>query len=141
VGSGRILRRSANARHQGMLNYDLFKKGDPGSIFINVARAEISPIEDLKRLLDERILGGLGMDVYPDEGELAACLRAEIPVTTPTGKIVLELAKRNEVIFTPHNAFNTAEALAKKAQFSVSSITSYLNNGTFTHSVPSGGHS
>jgi len=61
---------------EGMLSYEVLKKAKPGLSFINIARGEISPVGGLKKLLDEKILGGLGLDVYPQESKLAYNLRA-----------------------------------------------------------------
>jgi len=121
---------------EGMLNYDVFRGAKKGLIFVNIARGDISPAEDLKKLLDEGMLGGIGLDVYPQEDALAHSLRlGEVPKTA-TGQIILELAKSEQVIFTPHNAFNTTEALEQKASLAAASIASYLKSGIFTCSVP-----
>lgn len=120
----------------GMLNYRAFGKVHQGVIFVNIARGEIAPIEDLKRLLDEGKIAGIGLDVYPQENLLADSLRAGQPAETPQGKIVLELAKNERVLFTPHNAFNTQEALEQKASLTVESVISYLNKGIFPYPVP-----
>ncbi|MFA6379271.1 MAG: NAD(P)-dependent oxidoreductase, partial [Candidatus Omnitrophota bacterium] len=49
-----------------MLSYETLRRVKTGTIFINIARGEISPLKDLKRLLDEQILGAVGLDVYDD---------------------------------------------------------------------------
>jgi len=58
-----------------MFDYKLLKTCSPGLIFVNISRGEISPIQDLKRLLDENILGGVALDVYQEEDLLAGHLR------------------------------------------------------------------
>ena len=120
----------------GMLNYPTLEKADQGLVFVNIARGEISPVDDLKRLLDEGKIAGIGLDVYPQEGLLADSLRAQKPAEGPQGKILLELAKDERVLLTPHNAFNTKEALGQKASLTVESVISYLNKGTFPYSIP-----
>lgn len=121
---------------EGMLNYEVFRRAGRGKIFVNVGRGEISPAEDLKRLLEEGVLGGIGLDVYPQESVLAGCLRAGQKVKTSAGQTILELAKSDRALFTPHNAFNTIEALEQKASLSAASAVSFLTNGTFLHPVP-----
>ena len=120
----------------GMLNYRTFEKVHQGLIFVNIARGEISPVEDLKRLLDEGKIAGIGLDVYPQESFLADSLRARRSVETPQGEAILELAGNERALLTPHNAFNTKEALGQKASLTVASVVSYLNEGIFPYPVP-----
>jgi D-lactate dehydrogenase len=127
---------SLTEKTEGMLNYAALEKTKPGLIFVNIARGEISPVEDLKRLLDEGKIAGLGLDVYPQESLFADSLRAQRTVENPQGKIILELVKDKRVLFTPHNAFNTKEALEQKASLAVASVVDYLKNGTFPRPVP-----
>lgn len=120
----------------GYFHYELFKQAKPGVIFINIARGELSPMADLHRLLEERWLGGVGLDVYEQETELAVTLRQrEIPQTT-TALLTMELSKFPNVILTPHNAFNTQEALARKSQHTVLQVHQFLERGKFWWTVP-----
>lgn len=121
----------------GMLNYQVFQNAKPGLIFINIARGDISPVNDLKKLLEEKILGGISLDVFPQEPELANYLRDGAKKKTSAEQTVLELVKNNQVLFTPHNAFNTQEALEQKASLSVEAIVLYLKKGVFPCPVPS----
>ena len=109
------------------------KEGHPQIARLFRAVAEAETVHARNHL---GVLGGIGLDVYPQEGALADCLRAGKAVEISTGQIILELAKSDQVLFTPHNAFNTTEALEKKASLSAASIVSYLKNGAFTFSVP-----
>ena len=49
--------------------------------------------------------------------------------------MILELAKREDVIFTPHNAFNTNEAVEQKALQSVTAIIHCIEHGMFPQSI------
>ena len=49
--------------------------------------------------------------------------------------IILEMRDKDNVLFTPHNAFNTQEALNKKVSLSITSIQAYLEQGAFPLSV------
>ncbi|MCX5681550.1 MAG: hydroxyacid dehydrogenase [Candidatus Omnitrophica bacterium] len=128
---------SLTSKTKGMLGYENLKGIKKGALFVNVARGEISPLKDLKRLLDENILGGIGLDVYENEQTLAPWFRSDkkAPATEAT-KIVLGLKKKDNVVFTPHNAFNTQEALERKAQQTIESAVSFLTKGTFIFPVP-----
>ncbi len=121
---------------ENMLNGSVLKKAKPGLVFINVGRGEISPIKDLKSLLDTGILAGIGLDVYPQEGALADAFRAGQGAKAPQGQTILELAQDDRAILTPHNAFNTKEALEQKASLTVASVVSYLENKTFPQPIP-----
>jgi D-lactate dehydrogenase len=121
----------------GYFNYQRLKQGKQGMIFVNISRGELSPSVDLLHLIDEKFLGGVGLDVYDKESELATLLRrGNISHKKMEIGITLELAKRPNVIFTPHNAFNTQEALERKAAHSVQQITHFLENGHFLWPVP-----
>ncbi|MBI2870732.1 MAG: hydroxyacid dehydrogenase [Candidatus Omnitrophica bacterium] len=121
---------------RGLLCFALLEKAPRGAIFVNISRGEISPVKDLKRLLDEGILSGLAMDVYEDEKRLAEHLRFQKPPRTEAGKTILSLKKRDNVLFTPHNAFNTVEALKRKARLSAESVVQFLRRGRFPHPIP-----
>ncbi len=117
-------------------NYDFLRKTKTGVIFINIARGEMSPAQDLQKLLDEGHLGGLGMDVYSEESELGVALRSTSASQSKEIQPIVELSKRENVIFTPHNAFNTAEAVARKAEQSIEQICTFLNTNRFIWPLP-----
>lgn len=119
-----------------LLNYEKLKSVRPGTILVNISRGEITPIADLKRLLDEEILGGLALDVFEDEKQLGDSLRHGTVPLGETGSMVVELKDRVNVLFTPHNAFNTVEAVERKAQQSCRAVEQFLKNGTFPDPVP-----
>ncbi len=121
---------------EGMLDRAAFQEAEPGLIFINIGRGEISPMADLKELLGGGVLAGIGLDVYPQEGVMADSLRAGQGDKTPEGRIILKLARDERVIFTPHNAFNTTEALEQKASLTAAAVVSYLKNKTFPFPAP-----
>ena len=120
-----------NSSSKNLLNYRMLSRSKPGTILVNVSRGEITPIGDLKRLLDQKILGGIALDVFPEESELADYLHQRTGKITGTIKIALELKARDNVIFTPHNAFNTREALERKARETIRALEYYLKHEHF----------
>ncbi|MFH0920184.1 MAG: NAD(P)-dependent oxidoreductase [Fibrobacterota bacterium] len=120
----------------GYFSYHTFKKTKPGLLFINVARGELSPASDLLLLLREGHLSGAGLDVYNNESELAVALRSGRASDDAEVRAVLELSKRADVLCTPHNAFNTAESVERKAEQSLQSIHHFLRHGIFPWPVP-----
>jgi len=120
------------AENRGLFDYEKLSKAKPGALFINIARGELSPASNLLRLLEEKILGGVGLDVYENESELAVALRAG----TESENAVLKLNAQANVLCTPHNAFNTEEAVVRKSEQSVEQIDHFLKTGTFLWNVP-----
>jgi len=124
-------------QNRGYFNYALLKQAPRGTIFVNVARGELSPIDDLYRLMKEEHLGGLALDVYEQESKLGVLLRSgESNGNDPLLKKIRELQKMPNVIFTPHNAFNSAEAVERKAEHSVKQLKHLFEMGRFLWPVP-----
>lgn len=128
----------------GYFNYTSLKRAPRGAFFVNVARGEHAPTADLILLLDEGHLAGAALDVYENESVLAVALRAGEAGRpnhgAPGGRArpteILALAGRPNVILTPHNAFNTHEAVERKAEQSVQQIDHFLEHGKFLWPVP-----
>ncbi len=122
---------------RGMLNYKTLNVMPAKSIFINVGRGEVSPSQDLLKLLNEGILGGVGLDVYDYEKELASVLRdgAKLsklkPESSKSVAAVLKLMKCQNAILTPHNAFNTEESVERKSLRTAENLSTYLRTGKF----------
>jgi D-lactate dehydrogenase len=117
--------------NRGYFSYALMKHAKPGIFFINIARGEHAPIFDFLRLVQEDHLGGLGLDVFEDEPNIAVALRSGHPNTSPTAQLITKLLQHPRVLFTPHNAFNTTEAVQRKSQFSIDEIFYFLKNKDF----------
>lgn len=121
-------------QNKGYFNYQLLSQCKPTSIFVNIARGELSPSSDLKRLLDDHRISGVAMDVFDNEGELAVVLRSKPEKANITGQSVkdtIALKDYPNVILTPHNAFNTFEGLNRKVQQSIDSINHFRKEGSF----------
>ena len=112
----------------GYFRYDTLKRARHGVVFVNIARGELSQTADLVRLLDEKHLGGVALDVFEDEPRLATALRA--------GQGTFPLLGRPNVILTPHNAFNTAEAVERKAAQTVQQVEHFRAQGKFMWPIP-----
>jgi D-lactate dehydrogenase len=123
-------------KNRNYFTYDLLKKAKENLIFINVSRGEFSPSSVLLRLLNENHLGGVGLDVFNEEKEFANCLRGNIKGNNSEVQATLELNNKQNVILTPHNAFNTYESVDRKSSQSVVQIMHYLDTGKFLWPVP-----
>ena len=80
-------------------------------------------------------LGGLSLDVYEQESRLAEYLRGNRKAPDSKIKAVLAMKEKDNVIFTPHNAFNTVEATANKARLTVEAIEYFFKHKIFPCTV------
>jgi len=122
--------------NRGYFNADRLSGIKPEALFINIARGELSPPGVLLEKLKSGQLGGTGIDVYDAESELAIALRTGQPSENPVVRAILELRELPNVICTPHNAFNTHEAVLRKSEQSIQQVESYLKIGKFIWIVP-----
>jgi D-lactate dehydrogenase len=120
----------------GYFSYELLKNAKPNAVFVNVARGELSPVGDLIRLLEEKRLAGVALDVYSHENLLAVSLRSGKKCDDKEVCDIHKLAAFPQTILTPHNAFNTSEGVERKAQQSVEQAIYFIKNGTFIWPVP-----
>ena len=101
----------------------------PGAVFVNVARGELSPGAPLLAALREGRLAGAALDVFDDEDQLGTALRRGGPAAAPAPWP--ELLAHPRVLCTPHNAFNTVEAVARKSALTVRQCRTFLATGRF----------
>jgi D-lactate dehydrogenase len=125
-----------NSGNYHYFDYGKLKKARPGVLFINISRGEFSPLNDLLKLLDEGHLSGVGMDVYENEKLIGPVLRGEINSDSEEISAVRELLSRDNVIMTPHNAFNTSEAVERKSEQSIQQFEEFTASGLFLWNVP-----
>jgi D-lactate dehydrogenase len=130
-----------------------------GVLIINTARGRLIDTAALVEALDEGIVAGVGFDVlgeesifhrrataiisnhiverlrgHPDDGRSAEMKMESEPVS----KLLLleDLLSRPNVVFTPHTAFNTVEAVERINRATVENIRAFLA-GTPTNVLPS----
>jgi len=120
-------------KNKGYFNYNLLKQAKPGLIFANISRGEISPTTDLLKLIQENHLGGIALDVYDNEPIIAEGLRTN--TTTNAVKEIINLQKQDNVILTPHNAFNTYESTDRKSSQSIKQVKHFLEKNEFIWKV------
>lgn len=121
--------------NKGYFSYDLLFNASKGSIFVNIARGELSPLMDLEMLLEEGILGGVGLDVFEHESALAVELRLHEHPHSDLMLRVQRMLKHPNVLFTPHNAFNTREAVERKTAMTVQQIRHFQKHNEFLWKV------
>ncbi len=121
--------------NKGMFNYETLKKAKRGVVFVNISRGEQSPATDLLRLLEENHLGGVGLDVYNHEKELAVALREKRFPESSELQSLIKMAGQPNVVFTPHNAFNTHEAVINKSEQTIQQFMAYRDKGAFLWAI------
>jgi D-lactate dehydrogenase len=126
-----------NPSNRGFFDAARWRQVKPGALFVNISRGELSPAVDLLAALASGQLAGVGLDVYNQEAELAVALRSGSPTSDhPEVQATLALARRDDVICTPHNAFNTAEAVERKSEHSVRQLVALRDTGRFLWDAP-----
>jgi D-lactate dehydrogenase len=111
-------------------NIELIKKG---SYLINTSRGGLVETGALLQALSDGTFAGAGLDVLEEEcfiKEEAQLLSKEFPKTCDL-KTALQnhiLLKQKNVIITPHNAFDSEEALKRILDTTVLNIQSFIEN-------------
>ncbi len=119
-----------NAGTYHMINRDNLKLVKRGALLINTARGELVDTDALIWALDEGILAGAGLDVIEGEElveEEKQLLRA--PQAEEKLRMLLRqhvLLRREDVVVTPHIAFDSWEAVERILDTSVSNVRSFL---------------
>lgn len=124
-------------RNHAFFTHELLTRTRRQPILVNISRGEFTPAAVLETALNEGILSGVALDVYNGESILAPALRTGNPAAlTGDHQALLRLHKRHDVLFTPHNAFNTLEAVERKSEQSIRTLLHFQQTGQFLWPVP-----
>lgn len=130
-----------NKKTHHLINSQNIGKFKKGALLINTSRGAVVETDALIKALSDGVLGGAGLDVLEEEGaiqdekELVLYGHPE----EHNLKIVLAdhvLIDMPNVIITPHNAFNTKEALQRILDTDILNIKSFLEKGEVKYAVP-----
>lgn len=110
-------------------NIDYMKKG---SLLINTSRGPVIESEAILWGLEEGILAGAGLDVLEEEENLdnSRKLFETYQSEDDLKELVCAhlLREKTNVVITPHNAFNTKEALGRIVKKTVENIRNFVKN-------------
>jgi D-lactate dehydrogenase len=123
------------SENRGYFNEAFFHAAKSGLFFVSVARGEHSPLGDLQRALDQGKLAGVGLDVFEDEGAVGPALRGRGESSSAIAGTIDRLLDHPNVLCTPHNAFNSHEALRGKAALTVEQVKHFLKHRDFLWKV------
>jgi D-lactate dehydrogenase len=112
-----------------LMNRERLGRMKRGSLLINTARGGVVDTAALMWALDEGILAGAGLDVIEGEEAIAEerqLLQADVAAEQLQAAIRGHLLLRREnVVITPHNAFNSEEALQRILDTTVENVCAY----------------
>jgi D-3-phosphoglycerate dehydrogenase len=114
------------AQTRNLVNKSLLKHFKKGAILLNYARGEVVDLDALKKAMEEGVVAGAGIDVFPWEPEKNGD-RFECP-----------LQGMPNVILTPHIGGSTEEAQQNIGEDVGRKLLQYLEMGASTgsHTVP-----
>lgn len=119
---------SAKTHH--LIDRQALESVKPGALLINTARGALVDTEALVWALDQGIIGGAGLDVL--EGEELVSEEAEILSSAYSVEALASvvrnhiLARRDNVVITPHIAFYSREALQRIVNTTIDNIVSFI---------------
>ncbi len=114
-----------------IINKDNVKKIKKGCVLINTARGGLIETEAILLGLKEGIFSGCGLDVLEEEcaiKEEAELLHETFQKTCDLKTLLEEhmLIQHPKVIITPHNAFNSSEALMRILDTTIDNINAFF---------------
>jgi len=113
-----------------LINRETLKLVKKGAILINTSRGNVVDTEALIEALDKKTLGGAGLDVI--EGEELIKEEKQLLYDPKNLEVLSSLVKshillsRDNVVFTPHIAFYSQEALERILETTVQNITLFI---------------
>jgi len=114
-----------------MINKKNIKLMKPGSYLINTARGAVVETEAIVWALNNKILAGAGLDVTEEEMMVESMsVVMSKKITKDNLQDILSfhmLRDRDDVVFTPHNAFNTKEAIERITKTTVENIEKFVS--------------
>jgi len=118
-----------NEHTRHLFDDDAFSKMKRGALIINTSRGGIIKTEALVRALRSGALSGAGLDVLEFESELDDDIAVLVRDEQVERAMLAELAllRTPNVLITPHNAFNSHEAVERIVTTSIDNIRSALS--------------
>ena len=127
-----------NEKTHHLINRENISKIKRGAYLINTARGGVVETEALVQGLNLGILGGAGLDVLEEEGETKDELNI-LALGHPREEELKNMIRNHmlmkmPLLITPHNAFNSQEALERILHTTLENIKAYIG-GTIVNEV------
>ncbi|MBI5469336.1 MAG: hydroxyacid dehydrogenase [Deltaproteobacteria bacterium] len=120
----------ATASTRDLISKKEFSMMKEGAVIINTARGGIIDVQALLEAVTKGRVRAAGLDVLPEEPSIReeAELIRSIAMKKPLEALLADhvLLKHRNVYITPHNAFNTKEAVGRILDTTVDNIASYI---------------
>jgi D-lactate dehydrogenase len=121
-----------NSETEHIINLGNINKFKKGAILINTARGALVETKAILEGLEKGILAGAGLDVLEEENALKEEREFLASEHIMKGDIQTELLDhvlldRDDVVITPHNAFNSIEALQEILETSLGNVKSFIS--------------
>ncbi|MFH1832224.1 MAG: NAD(P)-dependent oxidoreductase [bacterium] len=124
-----------------LINFETLKLLKIGVLLVNTARGPIVDTSALRQGLKDNIFGGVALDTFEAEqiwiNKKDILDKTEVP-SDKTFKKALEafdLLEFKNVILSPHNAFNTYEAVKRMLEITLTDIITFQQKNNCSHRV------
>jgi len=130
-----------NEHTHHMINNENIEKIKKGAYLINTSRGAVVETRALVRALEEGILAGAGLDVLEEEKDMGAEEEMFFDDTVSEERLRTILANQYlidhpRVIITPHNAFNTDEAIKRIVDTTADNINAFAAGSPANTIIP-----
>lgn len=115
-----------------LINKESIAKMKDGVIIVNTARGGLMNAEDLIGGLESGKIGGLATDVYENE---VGIFHNDHRNSILEDDVLVRLLKFPNVLFTPHYAFYTDEAVDNMVEYSLESLSEFEKTGKSKNEV------
>ena len=112
---------------RSMINSKSLAKMKKGVIIVNTSRGGVININDLYESYINGHVSGIALDTFEDENTIIG--ESKTNYYSQNISVLLELNKFDNVIITPHNAYNTVEAISRMNEINANNILDFINGG------------
>jgi len=117
-----------------MINQGSVEKMKKGVVLINTSRGGVVDNDALLYGLENRIIGAAGLDVLDNE----ECLMEGNKCDPKISEKLKRLVAMKNVYITPHNAFNTKEAIGRIIETTLQNVKGFAENKLVNIAKPAG---
>lgn len=115
-----------------LVNAGTLARLKPGALLINTSRGGLVDTDAAIAALKSGQLGGLGLDVYEQEGDL---FFRDLSSSVITDDVLQRLVSFPNVIVTGHQAFFTREAITTISETTLRSVTEYATGQPLSNEI------